>query len=202
MSDGRALGGTVEVREAGDVDTPAVERIVEAAFGEHGVAINDVMARLRGVEEDMAVELVAVADDEIVGCVALSRAWLDARERLVDVLVLSPLAVAPERQGRGIGSRLLAEVPPVAERLGAPLVFLEGAPGYYGNRGWSPASTHGLERPSFRIPEPACQVLLLAGHEPWMTGRLVYPDAWWRLDLVGLRDPELGEVERALGGGR
>jgi putative acetyltransferase len=187
----------VEVREAGDVDTPAVESVVEAAFGEHGAAINDVMARLRGVE-DMAVELVAVADDEVVGCVALSRAWLDARERLVDVLVLSPLAVASPHQGRGIGTRLLAAIPEVAERLDAPLVFLEGSPAFYGSRGWAAAAAHGLERPSRRIPEPACQVLLLSGHEPWMTGRLVYPDVWWRLDLVGLRDPDLAAVEEAL----
>lgn len=187
----------VETREAGDVDTPAVEAVVEAAFGDKGVAVNDVMARLRSVE-DMAVELVAVVDDEVVGCVALSRAWLDSRVRLVDVLVLSPLAVAPDHQGQGIGSLLLAEVPEVAERLGAPLVFLEGAPGYYGSRGWSAASEHDLERPSLRIPVPACQVLLLSGHEPWMTGRLVYPDVWWRLDLVGLRDPDLAEIEKNL----
>lgn len=186
----------VGVREAGDGDTPALESVVEAAFGEHGVPINDVMARLRGAD-DMAVELVAELDGEIVGCVALSRAWLDARERLVDVLVLSPLAVAPDHQRQGIGGRLLAEVPGVAERLGAPLVFLEGDPGYYGRHGWRAASDHGLERPSRRIPEPACQVLLLAGHEPWMTGRLVYPDVWWRLDLVGLRDPDLAAVENA-----
>lgn len=187
---------TLEVREAGDVDTPAVESVVEAAFGEQGVAINDVMARLRGAD-DMAVELVAVLEGAVVGCVALSRAWLDARERLVDVLVLSPLAVAPEHQRQGVGGRLLAEVPGVAEGLGAPLVFLEGDPGYYGRHGWSAGSDHGLERPSLRIPEPASQVLLLSGHEPWMTGRLVYPDAWWRLDLVGLRDPDLAEVEDA-----
>lgn len=186
----------VEVREAGDVDTPALESVVEAAFGKDGMAINDVMARLRGAD-DMAVELVAELDGEVVGCVALSRAWLDARERLVDVLVLSPLAVTPDRQRQGIGGRLLAEVPGVAERLGAPLVFLEGDPGYYGRHGWGAASDHGLERPSRRIPEPACQVLLLRGHEPWMTGRLVYPDVWWRLDLVGLRDPDLAAVEKA-----
>jgi putative acetyltransferase len=189
---------TVEVREAGDADTPAVEAVVDAAFGEHGAAINDVMARLRSVE-DVALELVAVDGDALVGYVALSRAWLDARQRLVDVLVLSPLAVVPEHQGRGIGSRLLDAVPDAASRLGAPLVFLEGDPRFYGGRGWRAASAHGLERPSLRIPEPACQVLLLAGHEPWMTGRLVYPDVWWRLDLVGLRDPALAEVETALG---
>ncbi|MCY4726118.1 N-acetyltransferase [Nocardioides sp. STR2] len=187
----------VVIREAGDVDTPAVEALVEAAFGDQGASVNDVMARLRGVE-DMAVELVAESDGEVVGCVALSRAWLDARERLVDVLVLSPLAVSPGRQRQGIGGRLLAEVPRVAEGLGSPLVFLEGAPDYYGRHGWSAASDHGLERPSLRIPDPACQVLLLGGHEQWMTGRLVYPDVWWRLDLVGLRDPDLAEIEEAL----
>jgi putative acetyltransferase len=187
---------TIDIREAGDVDTPAVEAVVEAAFGEQGTSVNDVMALLRGVE-DMAVELVAESDGEVVGCVALSRAWLDARERLVDVLVLSPLAVAPDHQRQGIGGRLLAAIPDVAEGIGAPLVFLEGDPRYYGRHGWSAASTHDLERPSRRIPDPACQVLLLRGHEPWMTGRLVYPDVWWRLDLVGLRDPELAEIEAA-----
>lgn len=195
MVDGRDVG----IREAGDVDTPAVESVVEAAFGEEGTAVNDVMARLRGLE-DMAVELVAVSGDAVVGCVALSRAWLDARERLVDVLVLSPLAVAPDHQGKGIGTRLLDAVPEVAERLGAPLVFLEGSPGFYAARGWQAASDHDLERPSLRIPEPACQVRLLRGYEPWMTGRLVYPDVWWRLDLVGLRDPLLAQVEAASGG--
>ena len=52
-----------------------------------------------------------------------------------------------------------------------------------------------LERPSLRIPDAACQVVLFESHEPWMTGRLVYPDVWGRLDLVGLRDPLLGQLE-------
>ena len=28
----------------------------------------------------------------------------------------------------------------------------------------------------------------LPRYEPWMTGTLVYPDAFWRTDAVGLRD--------------
>jgi predicted N-acetyltransferase YhbS len=55
---------TIEIREAGDVDHPALAAVVEAAFGEQGVAVNDVMARLRGAE-DMAVELVAESDGEV-----------------------------------------------------------------------------------------------------------------------------------------
>ena len=31
-----------------------------------------------------------------------------------------------------------------------------------------------------------------------MTGRLVYPDVWWRHDAAGLRDPRLAEIEELL----
>jgi putative acetyltransferase len=176
----------VDIREAGDVDTPAVEAVVEAAFGAQGASVNDVMARLRGVE-DMAVELVAESDGEVVGCVALSRAWLDARERLVDVLVLSPLAVAPDHQRQGIGGRLLAAVPGVAEGLGAPLVFLEGDPRYYARLGFEPAGPWGFTAPSVRIPEHAFQAVRLPAYDDALTGALVYPDVFWRHDCVGLR---------------
>lgn len=82
--------------------------------------------------------------------------------------------------------------------LGAPALFLEGSPDYYGARGFDRASTHGFERPSTRIPDPAFQVRLLAAQEPWMTGRLVYAEPFWALDCVGLRDPDLAAVEAAL----
>ncbi len=37
---------------------------------------------------------------------------------------------------------------------------------------------------------------MLEGREDWMTGRLVYPEAFWALDCVGLRDPRLLELEQ------
>jgi putative acetyltransferase len=33
-------------------------------------------------------------------------------------------------------------------------------------------------------------VIELPRFEPWMTGTLVYPEAFWRHDSVGLRDPD------------
>ena len=184
----------MDVRLLAPADAGAVERVIHASFGEEGQPIVAVLDHLKA-RGDVRAELVAEDAGEVVGYVALSRAWLDARERLVDVLVLSPLGVLPARQGRGIGTSLLREAVLGAESLGAPLVFLEGAPDYYAARGWEQASAHGIKRPSLRIPDAACRLVLLAGHEAWMTGRLVYPDPWWRLDLVGLRDPLLGEIE-------
>jgi len=118
----------------------------------------------------------------------LSAGRLDTPKRLVDVFVLSPLGVLPSHQGRGIGTRLIADALNTADEMAVPLVFLEGDPGYYGTRGFERADARGFRSPSLRIPEPAFQVALLSAYEPWMTGTLVYSETFWELDVVGLRD--------------
>ncbi|MBV9094305.1 MAG: GNAT family N-acetyltransferase [Streptosporangiaceae bacterium] len=112
----------------------------------------------------------------------------DAPRRLVDVLVVSPLAVLPTCQGRGVGSRLMRRALQVMASGPQPLAFLEGPPGYYSRFGFEPAVPKGFRRPSLRIPEPAFMVRLLPAFEPWMTGTVVYADPFWRHDCVGLRD--------------
>jgi hypothetical protein len=52
-----------------------------------------------------------------------------------------------------------------------PLVFLEGAPGYYSRFGFEPGAAHGFRKPSLRIPDAAFQVLRLPTYESWMTAR-------------------------------
>jgi putative acetyltransferase len=72
-----------------------------------------------------------------------------------------------------------------------PIVFLEGDPGYYARFGFEAGRPQGFRRPSLRIPDAAFQAIRLAAHEPWMTGTLVYEQAFWRLDLVGQRGPHV-----------
>src|SRR4051812_47561413 len=158
------------------------------------------MMRLLRTSGAERVSIVAVVDNTIVGHVQLSRSWIDAREALVEVLVLSPLSVLPTQQTRGIGTRLIEAALAEAERLGAPAVFLEGDGGYYGARGFEAATPKHFRRPSHRIPEPAFQVALLPGYETWMVGQLVYPEAFWATDTVGLRDPTLRQIESEAGG--
>jgi putative acetyltransferase len=186
------------IRPATPADRAAVERVASAAFGEEGPTI---VRLLRALEASEAVRasLVADADGEVVGHVQLDRSWVDARKRLVDVLVLSPLSVAPGHQGRGVGTSLLEAAVAEAERLGAPALFLEGDWTYYGRRGFEAATPLGFTRPSPRVPEPAFQVRLLAADEPWVRGPLVYCEAFWATDTVGLRDPFLAEVEARVG---
>ena len=134
------------------------------------------------------LSFVAECDGELVGQVMLTRSLLDAPARLVDVLVLSPLGVVPEYQGRGIGSRLVQHALAAARERHEPPVFLEGDPDYYTRFGFEPGSGLGFRRPSLRIPEPAFLVRRLPSCQPWMTGTLVYAETFWQLDCVGLRD--------------
>jgi hypothetical protein len=70
-----------------------------------------------------------------------------------------------------------------------PLVLLEGSPAYYSRLGFRPGSAAGPARPSTRIPPAAFQLVALPAYESWMRGALVYPDAFWEHDSVGLRRP-------------
>ena len=187
----------METRAQRAGETDAVNRVITVAFADGGQVAalwTDLVAR--GLDR---ANLVAVDGDDVVGHVGLSHGWLDARRELVDVLILSPLSVRPDRHGEGIGTDLVAAAIGRAEGLAAPAVFLEGSPGYYGRRGFQRAGRWGFEAPSRRTPEPAFQVALLSGHVGWMVGRVVYHDVWWEHDRAGLRDPDLVRVERDLG---
>lgn len=189
----------MSIRPELPADHDAVRRVVGDAFTSEPEVV-DLVEALRASGQ-LRASLVAEVEGEVVGHVMLSRGWLDAEERLVDVLVLSPLAVAPAHQGRGLGGDLVGAAVATAAELGAPAIFLEGDPGYYRRLGFEAGADHGFSAPSDRIPGPAFQVVVLPGREPWMTGRLVYPEVFWALDCVGLRGDHLRTVRSALAGG-
>jgi putative acetyltransferase len=145
---------------------------------------------------DVVTSLVAEEQGAVVGHVQLNRCWVDARERLVEVAVLSPLATDPAHQGRGVGTALVSAALEAARRVREPAVFLEGDPAFYASRGFAPAASLGFDRPSPRIPEPAFQVALFDDQLP--RGPVVYCQTFWTEDCVGLRDPRLARIEEDL----
>jgi putative acetyltransferase len=169
-------------------DHDAVRAVHRSAFGDHGDTVAGLVDALRGADS-AALSLLAEEDGDVVGHVMISRALLDAPRRLVAVGTLSPLAVVPARQHRGIGATLIRQALREVDDRGVPLVFLEGDPAYYSRRGFRPAIAAGFRKPSLRIPDAAFQVAPLTGWEPWMTGTFLYPDTFWEHDCVGLRDP-------------
>jgi putative acetyltransferase len=187
------LSERLEVRPVHAADRDAVRRVNAAAFG--GDRVPDLVEALVAAG-DVLVGLVAEVDGQVVGHVQLSRSWVDARERLVEVAVLSPLATDPGRQKQGIGTALVAAALDWARTEGQSAVFLEGDPDFYGPRGFVPGSSVGFAPPSVRIPDPAFQVVLIDEDLP--RGALVYCQTFWTQDCVGLRDPRLAAVEEHL----
>jgi putative acetyltransferase len=136
--------------------------------------------------DDLA--FVAVRADEVVGAVLFSGAFVDAADRVVPVLVLSPVGVRRDVQDRGIGSMLVTGALEMLRGRPEPLVFLEGIPSYYPRFGFRSAADMGFTAPSVRIPRAAFMAYPLPGYDPSLRGALVYPDAFWRADAVGLRE--------------
>lgn len=182
-------GPLVHLREERAADETRVRRMHLAAFGEHGAVVADLADELRrtATAQD-SLSLVATDADRVVGHILFTRSVLDAPRRLVDVQVLSPIAVLPERQGEGIGSALIQRGLVVLGERAVPLVFLEGSPSFYERFGFRPGDELGFRKPSLRIPDAAFQVITLPAYAAWMTGTLVYSEPFWRHDAVGLRD--------------
>lgn len=177
------------MRREEEADAEAVRQVHLVAFGAEGAKVADLVDALREtIGPSKGVSLVAEEADEVVGHVMFSPSLLDAEARLVEVQVLSPLGVRPESQRRGIGQELVRAGLEVISEQGAPVVFLEGDPGYYARFGFRPGGELGFRKPSLRIPDAAFQALLLPAHEESMTGTLVYSEIFWRLDAVGLRE--------------
>ena len=180
----------MELREELPDDKESVREIHLWVFGDHGLVVADLVDTLREtITPKDGLSLVAGHDGQIVGHVMFTRSLLDAPRRLVEVHVLSPLAVMPGYQKRGIGSALVRKGLKALARRAVPLVFLEGDPGYCSRFGFAPGGDLGFRKPSLRIPDGAFQAIRLPEYEPWMTGTLVYAEPFWRHDSVGLRDP-------------
>jgi putative acetyltransferase len=168
----------VIIRTEKPLDYDAIAEVVEAAFGSPLEArlVEDIRASTNYVAD---LSLVAELDGRIVGHVMISFTALRDGETERWISQLSPLAVAPDVHGQGIGSELVREVCRRADDLGEPLVILEGSPTYYSRFGFEYAPARGIHinLPSWAPPE-AAQVLPLRNYDPSIRGLVVYPPAF------------------------
>lgn len=163
------------IRPEVEADADAIATVVEAAFGEPAEAV--LVRELRASEAFIPeLSLVAVADDEVVGHVMITTAHVDGDGGRFVVGNLSPLAVAPPRQRRGIGTALVEQVLRGAAEVGLPLVVVEGDPRYYRRFGfeWSVPLGITIDLPAW-APAEAAQVFRLPSYDAAIRGRVTYP---------------------------
>lgn len=145
------------IRAESEADVPAVRRINESAFGRPDEAT--LVDALRAAAHPQ-VSLVAIENAEVVGHIFFSPVTIEAEKDVSTktmVMGLAPMAVLPQHQNRGIGSRLVREGLRECRRLNCEAVVVLGHTEYYPRFGFVPASRKGL-RCEYPVPDEVFMV--------------------------------------------
>jgi putative acetyltransferase len=164
------------IRPERTADRAVIADVVRGAFARDEVV--SFVERIRESEE-FVPELALVAEDSsgVIAHVMLSWVGVEGGSR-PRILNLTPMSVRPDRQGAGVGSRLIRDALGRVEEAGEPAVMVEGIASYYPRFGFERASALGFVVPHPGIPDEAFMVKRLPGYSPDLAGRVVYPAAF------------------------
>ncbi len=176
----------MDIRIATTLDQDDVRSVHLSAFDEDGrdsvskLAVNLLSERTT----PQMISLVAESKGVVVGHVAFSPVRLGDEDDLRGY-ILAPLAVKPDFQKRGIGTRLVDAGMHRLSRLDVDVVFVYGDPNYYGRFGFSQDAAERYE-PPYTLKYPfGWQALILkqcaTGTEPVRIAcvdSLSHPEFW------------------------
>ncbi len=145
-----------------------------------GGLVRDLLARTP--PEDIRV-VGAEEDGALVGAAIFTRLTYPEDDRAV--VLLSPLAVAPDRQGHGIGQALLAHALDALRAEGIEIALTYGDPAYYGRAGFAPVTEAQASAPlPLSLPQGWLGLSLTGGPMPALRGpsrcvpALQRPELW------------------------
>ena len=122
-------------------DIPAIHELNQAAFPTSAEA--DLVDTLRD-QDAHVLSLVAEDEDRVVGHILFSLVVIETESGPIDALGLAPMAVLPEGQREGIGSRLVTTGLTQCTALNYPAVVVLGHPDYYPRFGFIQADRYGI----------------------------------------------------------
>jgi len=167
----------ITIRPETPADIPAIFEVNLRAFGQPAEAtLVDALRR----DGDFIPEfsLVAVVEGRIAGHILFPPVTIATPQSSVPALPLAPMAVLPEIQRCGVGSRLVWEGFAACRLLGHRIVVVVGHPKYYPRFGFSPSRVRGIEAP-FPVPDEAFMVMaLVEGSLEGIHGTVRYPHAF------------------------
>ena len=143
----------IEIRQEQPGDAAAIREVNGRAFGQDVEGrIVDALRANGGV----VLSLVAAIDDRVVGHVIYSPAVVG------DVIgaALGPMAVTPDFQRHGIGSRLVEAAHQHLKRADCPFIVVVGHPAFYPRFGFKPASSYGMTC-EWPVPDETFMALVL-----------------------------------------
>jgi len=143
----------IKIRPEEPGDIAAIRDVNHRAFGQDQEG--NIVDALRA-NGGALLSLVAVKQDRVVGHIMYS----PARVGSVHGAALGPIAVAPDEQRHGIGTRLVEAGNDRLARDGCPFVVVVGHANFYPRFGFRPASIYGITC-EWEVPDEAFMVLTL-----------------------------------------
>lgn len=143
----------IDVRQEQSGDISAIRDVNRRAFGQdHEGNIVDAL-RANGAAW---LSLVAALDGHVVGHILYSPLLVGD----VTGAALGPMAVVPEHQREGIGSRLVEAGNQQLRQQGCPFIVVVGHSTFYPRFGFRPAATYGITC-EWDVPDDVFMVLAL-----------------------------------------
>lgn len=147
----------ISIRKERPEDIAAIHHVNEQAFGQADEA--SLVDRLR--ENGKAIiSLVATEDARVVGHILFSPVTIESASKKSAAIGLAPMAVLPEFQNQGIGSRLVNTGLEECKRLGYGAVVVLGHPKFYPRFGFVPSVQYRLKS-EYDVPDEVFMVLEL-----------------------------------------
>lgn len=158
---------SLQIRDETPADVVPIHAVTTRAFtgATHASGTEAEIVALLRAHAQLAVSLVAEADGEVRGHVALSRVALS--DGTTGWFGLGPVSVDPGHQRMGIGSRLIEAAMARLQQAGAAGCVVLGDPAYYGRFGFSADPRLVLAD----VPPMYFQCLALRGPVPSATVR-------------------------------
>lgn len=167
---------TLQFRHETPDDIAAIEAVTIAAFANapHTSHTEQFIVRALRHARELTLSIVAEEHGQVVGHVALSPVAITDRNghKAEGWYGLGPISVLPNRQGQGIGSRLMEQALSELRAMQAAGCVLLGDPAYYGRFGFQAHA--GLQLPGV----PPGYFMALALHGPAPEGIARYSDAF------------------------
>jgi putative acetyltransferase len=167
---------STQLRHETPDDIAAIDAVTIAAFvnAPHTSHTERFIVRALRAANELTLSIVAVEQGRITGHVALSPVTItDVESRKSERWCgLGPISLLPDRQGQGIGSRLMEQALSELRAMQAAGCVLLGDPAYYARFGFQAHA--GLRLPGV----PPAYFMALALHGPVPEGIVHYSDAF------------------------
>lgn len=147
----------ITIREESPNDVEAIRKVNQQAFGQ--VQESRLIDALRA-NKGFLLSLVATLNDRVIGHILYSPVYVSNNGDKIIGAGLGPMAVLPEYQHQGVGSKLVDIGNQMLQKSGFPFIVVLGHPEYYPRFGFRPASAYGLKC-KWDVPDDVFMVLIM-----------------------------------------